>query len=189
MADKKIPEINAGSMADIAFLLLVFFLVTTTIQTDAGLNQILPQWVEGEQEDKNAKPKNARNVLQIKITAGDQIILIAGKEAERLDFPVEDIKQKTIDFLTNNGRSELLSEKPLKAAIVFQHDQGTSYNTYVRALNGVMSAYNTIWEQAARDKHGVSYNDLDKDKQKEIRDMYPRQLAEPDPTKFGATES
>jgi len=109
MADKKIPEINAGSMADIAFLLLVFFLVTTTIQSDAGLFQQLPQWVEDTEQDP--KPKNERNVLQAIVTSSNQLILKMGKDGSQLNYEIDNLKERCIDFLTNNDRNQNWSEK------------------------------------------------------------------------------
>ncbi len=183
MADKKIPEINAGSMADIAFLLLVFFLVTTTIQTDAGLYQMLPQWVD-KSDEVEPKPKNKRNVLQIKITASDQLIVESGQESAQINFEVLNLKAKAIEFLTNNDKTPALSEKMTKAVIVLQNDNGTSYDMYLRVFNELNAAYNTIWEQASRDKHGVAYDALTEEQQEEIRMAFPKVLSEADATDF-----
>jgi biopolymer transport protein ExbD len=183
MADKKIPEINAGSMADIAFLLLVFFLVTTTIQTDAGLYQLLPQWVE-EKSDVEPPKKNRKNVMQVKITASDQLIVEAGKQTAQINFEVMELKDRTIEFLTNNGKTDDLSEKPTMAVIVLQNDNGTSYDMYLRVMNELNAAYNSIWNQASRDTHGVAYEALTKEQQEEIRMKYPKVLSEADATDF-----
>jgi len=183
MADKKIPEINAGSMADIAFLLLVFFLVTTTIQTDAGLYQLLPQWVE-EKSDVEPPKKNKKNVMQVKITASNQLIVEAGKQSAQINFDVLSLKNRTIEFLTNNGRTDDLSEKPTMAVIILQNDNGTSYDTYLKVLNELNAAYNTIWNQASKDKHGVAYDALTKEQQDEVRMKYPKVLSEADATDF-----
>jgi biopolymer transport protein ExbD len=183
MADRKIPEINAGSMADIAFLLLVFFLVTTTIQTDAGLYQLLPQWVEEESKAEPPK-KNKKNVMQVKITASDQVIVEAGKQPAQINFDVLSLKDRTIEFLTNNGKTEDLSEKPTMAVIVLQNDNGTSYDKYLSVLNELNAAYNTIWNQASKDKFAVAYDALTKEQQEEIKMKYPKFLSEADATDF-----
>lgn len=184
MADKKIPEINAGSMADIAFLLLVFFLVTTTIQTDAGLYQLLPQWVEDVPTEDDKVKKNKRNVMQVKLTAGNQIIVESGQESAIINFDLLTLKEKTITFLTNSGKSPQLSEKPTMAVIVLQNDNGTSYETYLGVLNELNAAYNTIWNQAAKDKHGVSFEEATEAQQDEIKMKFPKVLSEADATDF-----
>jgi biopolymer transport protein ExbD len=184
MADKKIPEINAGSMADIAFLLLVFFLVTTTIQSDAGLYQMLPQWVEEDVKNENDLKKNKKNVMQVKITAGNQIIVESGQESAIINFDLLSLKEKTITFLTNSGKSPQLSEKPTMAVIVLQNDNGTSYETYLGVMNELNAAYNTIWNQAAKDKHGVSFEEATEEQQDEIKMKFPKVLSEADATDF-----
>jgi biopolymer transport protein ExbD len=183
MADKKIPEINAGSMADIAFLLLVFFLVTTTIQTDAGLYQQLPVWVE-EKSDVEPPKKNKKNVMQVKITASDQVIVEAGKQSAQINFDVLNLKERTLEFLTNNGKSDELSEKITMAVIILQNDNGTSYGKYLTVLNELNAAYNTIWNQAARDQFNKSYESISEEQQKEIRSKFPKTLSELDATDF-----
>jgi len=184
MADKKIPEINAGSMADIAFLLLVFFLVTTTIQTDAGLYQLLPQWVD-KSEEADPQKKNKRNVMQVKITASDQLIVEAGEEPAAINFEVLNLKDKALAFLTNNNSTPALSEKPTKAVIVLQNDNGTTYDMYLKVLNEINAAYNTIWNLASKDKFGVAYDALTEDQKDEIKMTYPKVLSEAEATKFG----
>lgn len=183
MAKRKIPEINAGSMADIAFLLLVFFLVTTTIQTDAGLYQLLPQWVE-EESDLPPPKKNKRNVMMVKITAADQIIVEAGKQAAQLNFDVMELKERAIEFITNNGRVEELALTPTRAVIVVQNDKGTSFDRYLNVMNELNAAYNTIWDQAAKDKFDAIYDELTKEQQEEIRMSYPKILSEADATDY-----
>ena len=183
MADKKIPEINAGSMADIAFLLLVFFLVTTTIQSDAGLFQQLPQWVEDMEQDP--KPKNERNVLQAIVTSSNQLILKMGKDGSQLNYEIDNLKERCIDFLTNNDRNPNWSEKMTKAVILIQNDNGTSYETYLKVMNQIQAAYNTICEQASKEKHGVSYEALNEDQKLEIREAFPKVVSEAEATKFG----
>jgi biopolymer transport protein ExbD len=187
MADRKIPEINAGSMADIAFLLLVFFLVTTTIQTDAGLYQMLPQWVE-KSEQQEAKKKNKRNVMQVKITAGNQLIVEIGDESAQLNFEIENLREKALEFITNNGKNPAYSEKITKAAIVLQNDNGTTYDTYLRVHNELKAAHVIIQNQFSKDKFGVIYDSLTKDQQKEINELIPvfsAILSEAEATKFG----
>ncbi len=171
---KKIPEINAGSMADIAFLLLVFFLVTTTIQQDAGLRVSLPQWTDEEQE---AQPKNKRNVWDVVLTKSDQLFVNGSK------MEIEDLRERTIEFLTNNDRNPNLSKSPRHAVISFTIDNGTSYDIYLRTNNELYASYNTIWDQMARDKHGKPWDNISEEEQKEIKKDVPRNIGEAE-TKF-----
>jgi hypothetical protein len=86
--------------------------------------------------------------------------------------------------LTNSGKSPQLSEKPTMAVIVLQNDNGTSYETYLGVLNELNAAYNTIWNQAAKDKHGVSFEEATEEQQDEIKATYPKVLSEADATDF-----
>lgn len=171
---KKIPEINAGSMADIAFLLLVFFLVTTTMNQDIGLRVSLPQWVD---VPPDPKPKNKRNVLDVVITKNDQLFVNGEK------FDVENVREKTIRFVTNNGRDANMSQSPLHAIVSVTNDNGTSYDMYLRVNNELYAAYNGIWNEASKNEFGKPWERLNEEEQKGIKLKYPRVISEAD-TKF-----
>lgn len=171
---KKIPEINAGSMADIAFLLLVFFLVTTTMNQDIGLRVSLPQWIE---TPPDPKPKNKRNVLDVVMTKSDQLFVNGEK------WDVENIREKTIRFVTNNGRDANMSQSPLHAIISVTNDNGTSYDMYLRVNNELYAAYNEIWNEVAKNDNGKTWDRLDEKEQNAIKEKYPRVISEAD-TKF-----
>lgn len=98
-----IPEINASSMADIAFLLLIFFLVTTTMDTDWGIARLLPPPDETKQEDQ-VKIKE-RNVFVVLVNANDQLLV----EGELID--ISQLKDKAIEFISNPTNKEDLPEK------------------------------------------------------------------------------
>ena len=100
---RKIPEINAGSMADIAFLLLIFFLVATTMNTDTGIQRVLPPWVDNPTDD--APPIKERNLMQVKVNQYDQI-QVQGKLVH-----LSQVKDLAKDFILNLGNSEDLPEK------------------------------------------------------------------------------
>lgn len=174
---RKIPEINAGSMADIAFLLLVFFLVTTKIETDYGLKTTLPPYIDEEIE---AKKKNKRNVLRIIINGRDQLAV-----NETYDYDVVNLKDKAIAFITNNGRDPEMSDSPKAAVISLQNDNATSYERYLEVYNALQSAYNAIWEAESQRRFGEPYSMLDKERQLEIREKYPKILSEAEPSDFG----
>lgn len=175
MARRKVPEINAGSMADIAFLLLVFFLVTTTIQTDSGLSVLLPPYVE---EPPPPEKKNIRNVFAVQINAMDQI-LVRDKPMK-----LENIREFAKEFILNPTRREDLSESPKKAVIALLNDNGTSYGTYVGVYNELKAAYNELWEDASQVKYSRAYDDLTKEERKSIRENIPLVISEAEPTSF-----
>jgi len=177
MAERQIPEINAGSMADIAFLLLVFFLVTTTIQTDSGLQVTLPQWMDELPDDLPIK--NSRNVLEVVVNGANQL-LVEGEPG----FPVENLKEKTIRFLLNNGADPSMSDSPRAAVISLQNDDATAYSTYLEVYNELQAAYNTIWESEAQRRFGRPYKTLEKEDRMAIREDYPKALSEAEPSRF-----
>lgn len=178
MADRKIPEINAGSMADIAFLLLVFFLVTTTIQTDSGILVTLPPYVENE---KDIKKVNERNVYDILVNAQDQVLA--------REIPVADIstiKENIKEFIMNPAKHEGYAEAPDVAVVSLRNDNGTSYTTYIEVYNNIKAAYNELWEERSQATYGQSYASLVKEQQKLIRKQIPLVISEAEPTNVGS---
>jgi len=178
--NREVPEINASSMADIAFLLLIFFLVTTTMDIDKGILVTLPPYVP-DQEDVDVKIKQ-KNVLEILVNAKDQLLV----EGELME--VTELKEMAIKHVDNNGKDPLLSDSPQDAVVSLENDKGTTYNRYIEVYNEIRAAYNTLRERKAQQKFGVGYKDLSKEQQKEIRAIYPLKLSEADPTDFGAAE-
>ncbi len=189
MARKKrgVPEINAGSMADIAFLLLIFFLVTTTMDVDSGLARKLPPIPEDLPETPpQLKEKNLFIVL---VNAFDQLLV----EGEPMSL--ENLRSSAKDFLDNNGdgtctdcrgrRDPASSDNPDKAIISLQNDRGTSYEMYVAVQNELAAAYNELREELAQRKHGKSYDELTPALQKEIRGVYPQKISEAEPKETG----
>ncbi len=128
--ERKVTEINASSMADIAFLLLIFFLVTTTIASDKGINMKLPPNVIAP-----PIPSHKRNVLEIQINSENNL-MIEGEEAFAID-----VKKITREFLSNNGRDVHLSDNPNKAVVSIKGDRGTNYSKYIEILDAVKAAY------------------------------------------------
>jgi biopolymer transport protein ExbD len=147
MAKRSAPEVNAGSMADIAFLLLIFFLVTTTIETDSGLNRKLPP-LEDQVDPPITREKNIFTVL---VSKNDQL-LVEEKLAD-----IEDLRSLAISFLDNGGgvgdevceycqgeRNESSSDNPDKAIISLKSDRETSYKVYIAVQNELVAAYNDL---------------------------------------------
>ena len=147
MAKRSAPEVNAGSMADIAFLLLIFFLVTTTIETDSGLNRKLPP-MEDQVDPPIIRQKNIFTVL---VSKNDQLLV----EEELAD--IKDLRSLAVEFLDNGGgvgdeacdycqgkRDEASSDNPDKAIISLKSDRETSYKVYIAVQNELVAAYNEL---------------------------------------------
>ncbi len=149
MAKRAAPEVNAGSMADIAFLLLIFFLVTTTIEKDSGINRKLPP-IEESEEDVIIKQKNIFTVL---LNKNDQLLV----EDELME--IKDLKAAAVEFLDNNGdgscdycqgaKDPKSSDNPDKAIISLKNDGETSYSAYITVQNELVAAYNELRNRRA----------------------------------------
>lgn len=177
MARRESPEINAGSMADIAFLLLIFFLVTTTMDVDSGIARKLPPMPDENIEQPENNDINKRNIFIVLVNASDQLLV----NDELLD--ISELKDKAKQFIDNNGRLPHLSVNPDKAVISLQNDRGTSYDLYIQVQNELAAAYNELRDGQSMAKYGSKYADLNKDKQKEVRKVYPMRLSEAEPKK------
>ena len=175
--DRMKNEINAGSMADIAFLLLIFFLVTTQIVEDKGITVKLPPWSEDEVDPTQLK---TRNVFSVLVNADNQ--LLVRKEPAELS----DLRERAKEFILNPQRREDLSEKPTKAIISLKNDRGTNYETYLQVYNELKGAYDELWEEEAQKTYGKPYSDeLPLAIKREIKGKIPMVLSEAEPTTFG----
>lgn len=206
MAKRDIPEINAGSMADIAFLLLIFFLVTTTMDVDVGISRKLPERPDPNVPIPVLKEKNVFIVMLNR--AGE--ILVEGETYMQLD----EIKDAAVAFLDNAGgkgkdgevctfcrgaNDPTSSDHPNKAVISLGSARGTSYGDYIAVQNELVAAYNHLRDRESNRLHGVSYKELKeradddnnsrsekitlKEKVREIRTMFPMILSEQEPLK------
>lgn len=191
MARRELQEINAGSMADIAFLLLIFFLVTTTMDTDAGIARMLPPPVPPDQEiDQDNKVKD-RNVFVVLVNRNDQL-MVEGEVTK-----LTDLREKTIEFLVNPNNEANLPEtktedvdligtvEVTKGIISLQNDNGTSYKMFLNVLNELTAAGNQVKEDAARKYFGKSLDELSKDEKDAINDVAPAIISEAEPKKIG----
>ncbi len=193
------PEVNAGSMADIAFLLLIFFLVTTTIETDAGLDRMLPP-IEPPEDNVIIKQKN---IFTVNINKNGQLLV----EEELTDL--KDLRAKAVAFLDNGGapsgtpeycsyckgkRDPESSDSPDKAIISLKNDRETKYGTYITVQNELVGAYNDLRNREAQRLFGRDFTDMEaeflnpetpssirddlKEKVQKIQELFPQKLSE-----------
>ena len=175
--DRMKNEINAGSMADIAFLLLIFFLVTTTIVEDKGILVKLPPWSEEEPDITKLKE---RNVFSVLVNAQNQLLL---RNEPAL---VGDLRERAKEFISNPAKREDLAEKPTKAIISLKNDRGTNYKTYLEVYNELKAAYDELWDDLCQRQYGKPYSDeLPIAIRRDIRSQIPMVLSEAEPTNFG----
>jgi biopolymer transport protein ExbD len=202
---RKSPEVNAGSMADIAFLLLIFFLVTTTIETDSGINRKLPPM-----EDQIDPPIiREKNIFTVVVNKYSQILV----EEDLTD--IKDLRGLAMDFLDNGGgigeeacdycqgeRSTRSSDNPEKAIISLKNDRETPYKAYIAVQNELVAAYNELRNREFMKLYpseGLTYFEADfiyndprttkdqkenlKEKLSVVKKLYPQKLSEAEPSK------
>ncbi len=195
MSRKQLPEINAGSMADIAFLLLIFFLVTTTLQVDAGIARKIPKKQETPPIDINE-----RNILEVTINKNNQLF-IDGNVVK-----ISELKQIAIDFIDNGAgvdinknicdwcegkKDKTSSDHPSKAIISIKTDRLTNYETYILTIDVLNSAYthlrnklsvklfNRNYKSLLEDLKSSNNNNLEvQEKITLIREKYPLLLSD-----------
>ena len=159
---KKMPFTEAGFMAGIAFLLLIFFLVITTIQTDAGLSTILPAYTDTE-----PKPIAEKNLLRISVNAQDELLV------EQEELRLANLEKCVRKFLLEESEQR-------KAVVSIECNQGTSYEAYLQVFDITKKIYNQIWNKEAMAIYGQPYSALSKEVKKEVRKQYPFVLSEPE---------
>lgn len=174
--DRMNNEINAGSMADIAFLLLIFFLVTTTIDVDKGVLVKLPPWSD---EPPPELQLNERNVFSVLVNSENQLLV----RNEPTD--IDDLRERCKEFIMNPEGLKTLAKSPKQAIVSLKNDRGTEYKTYLLVYNELKAAYNELREEAAQSRYGKSFEYLTKDQQRAIRTDIPLVLSEAEPSDFG----
>ncbi|MCH7523891.1 MAG: biopolymer transporter ExbD [Bacteroidetes bacterium] len=174
------PQVNAGSMADIAFLLLIFFLVTTTMAKDEGISRKLPRNCPPGTEC-NVK-KNERNILRIVLNSKQEIMV------EDKLIAIEELKDIAKNFLDNNGDNSCtyckgtkvttLSDNPKEAIISLQNDRQTSYELFIKVQDELTKAYSELRKVFALNKFSKPVKDLTPEEIKIIRNAYPFVISE-----------
>ncbi len=166
-------EIDSSALADIAFLLLIFFLVATTIDIDTGIGLVLPPPPDPEQKPP---PIKDRNLLKILVNSQGMVLI------EEEPSAISEVKQKVMEFVNNKGRDPELSDSPQKAIVSIKADRQTTYKVYVNMLDEVKGAYRELRDRAAMAEFGNNYGALEGEEQEKIQEMYPQKIsiAEPD---------
>lgn len=188
---RKVPGLNASSTADISFILLIFFLVTTSMDTDTGLARRLPPPPEDENSEAEIDVKE-RNVLNVKVNSLGQIMV----NGDLLD--IAQLCDRAKEFVKNENNDPNLPEKhakniPLlgmcavtdKHVISVQTDRGTSYNVYFQIQNELVRAYNELRDELSKAKFGKLYANLTEEQQEAIRGYYPQKISEAEPKNYG----
>lgn len=175
---RAVPEINAGSMADIAFLLLIFFLVTTSIVSDKGLTMTLPPPLK---TNDPIIPQKEKNVLEVLINSQNQLLV------ENNWMNMDDLCEATKKFITNENKDPLSSESPELAIVSLKNDRGTSYDAYIMVQNELKRAYNEVRDEYSMREFGKPYSELldNSKEQKQVKEKYPQKISEAEPEKFG----
>lgn len=181
---RKLPQLNTSSTADMAFLLLTFFLMTTTMNVDSGIQRNLPPIPE---EKDLAAEVNQRNALLVKVSQWNEL-LIGG---ERSDISL--LKDKVIEFVQNPYNEPNLSDKKetevnlignvmvSEGVVSLQNDRGTNYGTYIEVQNELTRAFNEMRDQAAKKYFGQPYSELDESRRKAINEAVPLKISEAEP--------
>ena len=186
---RKVPAMNATSSADIAFMLLIFFLITTSMDTDKGLARRLPPPVPKDQK-KNDVDVNKRNLVVVLINSSNQILF----NGEPTD--IKQLKDKVKEFIDNPYNDANKHEKveedveffgkvmtAKKHVISLQNDRGTEYQAYISVQNELAKAYNELRD--VRKKFGKAFADLDEEQQKAVQQIYPQKISEAEPKNYG----
>jgi biopolymer transport protein ExbD len=196
MAKREIQEINAGSMADIAFLLLIFFLVATTMDIDTGISRLLPPMPEDEELDDDQEIRE-RNVFVVLINKDDDLFVEDGF------YDISELKEMTKEFFLNPNDDEDLSEKRelttdyfgtmmvSKGVISLRNDRGTSYGKYIAVQNELAAAVNELRNELCMQRFGRKYEDLDPLNEVEAeliedaKKVFPMAISEAEPKNVG----
>lgn len=189
---RKVPAMNATSSADIAFMLLIFFLITTSMDTDKGLARRLPPPVPKDQKKNEEMDIKKRNILVVLINSNNQILC----NNEFID--IKQLREKVRTFIENPYNDEHMPEKTevdvpffgkqmvtKNHVISLQNDRGTEYQAYIDVQNELAGAYNELRDEVSKKKFGKAFADLDEDQQKAVQMIYPQKISEAEPKNYG----
>lgn len=193
-AKRKVPSINGSSMADISFILLIFFLITTSMDTDEGLKRRLPPLVPKEQQNQDIEI-NDRNIMRILVNRQDQIAVIS-KTASGADnmvlIPLDELKDYAVRFIMNPQNEATLPEKEtrpvtglgdlnlttLSYAISLKSEVQTSYQMFISVQNELLKAYNEVWNKFSNEHFHKPFDALTVAQQESVVEAYPMHISE-----------
>lgn len=187
---RKVPEINGSSLADIAFLLLIFFLCTTTMNVDSGLNRMLPPMPDKKTQQEDIEVKK-RNMLAVRINKSDKL-LVGGEPME-----VFMLRDKAKEFIINPTEADnlpelnevdipLLGKRKVGAGVIsLQNDNATTYRMYMQVQNELVAAYNELREDLAKQTFGQPMQRLTKEQREAIEKAIPQRISEAEPKNIG----
>jgi len=203
--NRKVPGINASSMADVSFLLLCFFLMVSSMDTDSGLARRLPPPPQGEEQ--TSVDVQRRNLLVVLVNAQNET-LVQNQQGTKMyvneqelrgdggNVPIKDVIKEFVLNTQNSSELPELTEEDFGApigtvpvtaqhVISIQNDATTSYKAYIAVQNEVVRAYNELREEGARKYFNTSYEELTEDQQGQINDLYPQRISEAEPKNYG----
>ena len=191
---KKSPELNTGAMADISFLLLTFFLLTSSIDTDLGISRLLPPPPDRTVEQDKAEVRK-RNMFVVLINTYDQL-LVRGRPGD-----ISTLRRDVKEFVSNPFNDPNLSEKEFvnidfigqygvsKGIVSLQNDRGTTYSMYIKVQNELTAAFNELRDELSMKNFGAKYEDLKTAEQQDaIRKAIPMKISEAEPKDIGGTK-
>lgn len=193
---RKVPGLNQSSVADISFILLIFFLVTTSMDTDTGLPRRLPEW------DPNALDQEVmireRNIMVVNVNKFNEIYVKNGAFNGRVG--ITELKDLAKEFIANPYDNINLPAKEeyvipdfktvvttIKHVISLQTDRSTNYEIYFNVQNELTRAYNELRDEWCRETFGRGWNDASEDEQTFAKGMYPSKISEAEPRQYGTT--
>jgi len=192
---RTMPQVNSASTADMAFILLIFFLTATSMGTDKGLARQLPPPVPDEFKNQETNIKK-RNVLRILINSQNQLLC----QGEYLNIKL--LRKKTKEFIENKNDDMDMPQKVILKDLPFlgnvmatknhvvslQSDRGTEYEVYIAVQNEIVAAYNELRNEFSLANFNKPYEDLDEERQKVVRAVYPQKISEAEPRTYGGTK-
>lgn len=186
---RKTPGINGSSSADIAFMLLIFFLITTSMDTDKGLKRRLPPLSPKQQNDKPLEIRD-RNIMRLLVNRSDQIVISRNNQV--IPVKLENLKDEAVRFITNPNNDPDLPEMETREvpllgqqrvvisgyAISIKNEVQTSYQMYINVQNELIRAYNEVWDNYARQKFNKGFEELSVEQKKAVTDAWPMHISE-----------
>ena len=191
MAKKKrsTPGINGSSSADIAFMLLIFFLITTSMDTDKGLQRRLPPLAPKQQQDRPVEI-NERNIMRLLVNRNDEIVI--SKAGALVPVKLDKLKDEVVDFILNPSNDPNKPDRESRDipglgkvnvittsyAISLKSEIETSYQMFINVQNELLKAYNEVWNVAAKKYFNKSFEELPESQKKAISEAYPMHISE-----------